>query len=39
MSKEDAEEKLQSLMQQEQNLQDKLRKASAATPDKPEKDW
>jgi tetratricopeptide (TPR) repeat protein len=39
LSKQDAEEKLDALMQQEKNLQDKLRRVNAATPDKPEKDW
>ncbi len=39
MSKQDAEEKLKALMQQEKNLQDKMKRVNAATPDKPEKDW
>ena len=39
MTKKEAEEKLKALMQQEKNLQDKLRKVDAASPDKPEKDW
>jgi tetratricopeptide (TPR) repeat protein len=39
MSKEDAEEKLKALAQQEKDLQDKLRKGSASALDKPEKDW
>jgi tetratricopeptide (TPR) repeat protein/uncharacterized protein YegL len=39
ITKKDAEEKLKALLQQEKNLQDKLKKANAATPDKPEKDW
>jgi tetratricopeptide (TPR) repeat protein len=39
ISKQDAEEKLKALMQQEKNLQDKLKRVNAASPDKPEKDW
>ncbi len=39
MTKKEAEEKLKALLQQEKNLQDKLRKVDAASPDKPEKDW
>jgi tetratricopeptide (TPR) repeat protein len=39
MSKEDAEEKLKTLMEQEKNLQDKLRKVRATAPNKPKKDW
>ncbi|MEI7734256.1 MAG: VWA domain-containing protein [Ferruginibacter sp.] len=39
ITKKDAEEKLKALLQQEKNLQDKLRKANVAGPDKPEKDW
>ena len=39
LTKKDAEEKLKALMQQEKNLQDKLHKVSAASLDKPEKDW
>jgi len=39
LSKQDAEEKLKALLQQEKNLQDKLRKVNAATSAKPEKDW
>jgi tetratricopeptide (TPR) repeat protein len=39
LTKQDAEEKLKALMQKEKNLQDKLRKVSVASPDKPEKDW
>ena len=39
MSKEDAEEKLKALLQQEKNLQDKLKKVGTASPNKPEKDW
>ncbi len=37
MTKKEAEEKLKALMQQEKNLQDKLRKVDAASPEKPEK--
>ena len=32
-------EKLKALLQQEKNLQDKLQKVNAASPNKPEKDW
>jgi tetratricopeptide (TPR) repeat protein len=39
ISKKDAEEKLKALLQQEKNLQDKLRKVDVASPNKPEKDW
>lgn len=39
MKEKDAEEKLKALMQQEKNLQDKLRKSSPASPNQPEKDW
>jgi Ca-activated chloride channel family protein len=40
MSKQDAEEKLKSLLENEKALQDKLHKIKgAASPDKPEKDW
>jgi tetratricopeptide (TPR) repeat protein len=39
ISKKDAEEKLKALLQQEKNLQDKLRKTDVASPNKPEKDW
>lgn len=39
MTKKEAEEKLKALMQQEKNLQDKLKKADAQSPYKPEKDW
>ena len=39
MTKKEAEEKLKALMQQEKNLQDKLRKVDANSPNKPEKDW
>ena len=39
ITKKDAEEKLKALMQKEKNLQDKLRKVSSSSPDRPEKDW
>lgn len=39
MTKKEAEEKLKALLQQEKNLQDKLRKVDVASPQKPEKDW
>ncbi|MBL0357577.1 MAG: VWA domain-containing protein [Chitinophagaceae bacterium] len=39
MTKKEAEEKLKVLLQQEKNLQDKLRKVDANAPNKPEKDW
>lgn len=39
ISKKEAEEKLKALLQHEKNLQDKLRKADAASSEKPEKDW
>lgn len=39
LNKKDAEEKLKALLQQEKNLQDKLRKVNAATPSQPDKDW
>ena len=39
MTKKEAEEKLKALLQQEKKLQDKLRRVSAASPEKPEKDW
>lgn len=39
MTKKEAEEKLKALLQQEKNLQDKLRKVNASSPEKPEKDW
>jgi Ca-activated chloride channel family protein len=39
MTKKEAEEKLKALMQQEKNLQDKLRKVDSNSPNKPEKDW
>jgi tetratricopeptide (TPR) repeat protein len=39
LTKQDAEEKLKALLQQEKNLQDKLRKVNTATSATPEKDW
>jgi Ca-activated chloride channel homolog len=40
ISRQDAEEKLKSLLENEKELQDKLHKIKgAASPDKPEKDW
>lgn len=39
ITKQDAEEKLKALLQQEKALQDKLRKSPVASPNKPEKDW
>ncbi len=39
LSKQEAEEKLKALLQNEKNLQEKLRKVNAGTPVKPEKDW
>ncbi|MEP7256674.1 MAG: VWA domain-containing protein [Ferruginibacter sp.] len=39
LTKQDAEEKLKALLQQEKNLQDRLRKINTATSAKPEKDW
>jgi tetratricopeptide (TPR) repeat protein len=39
MTRKEAEEKLNALLQQEKKLQDKLRKVNAASPEKPEKDW
>lgn len=39
ISRQDAEEKLKALLQQEKNLQDKLKRANTATLSKPEKDW
>ena len=39
LTKQDAEEKLKALLQQEKNLQDKLRRVNTATSGKPEKDW
>lgn len=39
MTQKEAEEKLKALLQQEKNLQNRLRKVDAASPNKPEKDW
>ena len=39
ISQKDAAQKLDALMQKEKDLQDKLHKVNAASPDKPEKDW
>ncbi len=39
LTKQDAEEKLKALLQQEKNLQERLRKVNTATSAKPEKDW
>ncbi len=39
ISQKDAEQKLQALAEKEKDLQDKLHKVNAASPDKPEKDW
>jgi Ca-activated chloride channel family protein len=39
ISKQDAEEKLKSLLEHEKNLQDKLHKVKATSTDKPKKDW
>ncbi|MEI7470636.1 MAG: VWA domain-containing protein [Chitinophagaceae bacterium] len=39
LTKQDAEEKLKALLQQEKNLQDKLRKVKSGDPKRPEKDW
>jgi tetratricopeptide (TPR) repeat protein len=39
MSKQDAEDKLNALAQQEKQLQDSLRRGSTNSLDKPEKDW
>lgn len=39
LTKQDAEEKLKALLQQEKNLQDRLRKVNTAASAKPEKDW
>jgi len=39
LTKQDAEEKLKALLQQEKNLQDKLRKVNTGSVNKPEKDW
>ncbi len=39
LTKQDAEEKLKALLQQEKNLQERLRKVNPATAARPEKDW
>lgn len=39
LSKQDAEEKLKALLQQEKNLQDKMRRMNTSSSAKPEKDW
>ena len=39
LTKDDAENKLKALSQQEKNLQDKLHKVNAVSVNKPEKDW
>ena len=39
LTKKEAEEKLKALLQQEKNLQNKLRKVNVQSPNKPEKDW
>jgi len=39
LTKQDAEEKLKALLQQEKNLQNKLRKVGEASTSRPEKDW
>ena len=39
LTKQDAEEKLKALLQQEKSLQDRLRKVNTSTSAKPEKDW
>jgi tetratricopeptide (TPR) repeat protein len=39
ISKKEAEQKLQALLQNEKKLQDKYHKANAATPNKQDKDW
>jgi len=39
LTKQDAEEKLKALLQQEKNLQDKLRRVNPSSSAKPEKDW
>jgi len=39
LSQKQAEEKLKALLQEEKNLQEKLRKAKVSTLEKPEKDW
>jgi Ca-activated chloride channel family protein len=39
ISKQDAEEKLKSLLEHEKDLQEKLKKVRVASPDRPKKDW
>lgn len=39
LSKQDAEEKLKSLAEEEKKLQDKLNKTQSTVPNRPEKDW
>lgn len=39
ISKQDAEEKLKALMEQEKNLQDKMRRMNTGSSGKPDKDW
>ena len=39
ISKQDAEEKLKSLLEKEKDLQDKLHKVKVSSTDKPKKDW
>jgi Ca-activated chloride channel family protein len=39
LTKQDAEEKLKALLQQEKNLQDRIRRVNNASSGKPEKDW
>lgn len=39
ISKQDADEKLKSLLEHEKELQDKLHKVRTPSPDKPKKDW
>lgn len=39
LNKQDAEEKLKALLQQEKNLQDKLRRVNTSSAARPEKDW
>jgi len=39
ITKKDAEEKLKALLQQEKNLQDRLKKVDMSSTNKPEKDW
>jgi tetratricopeptide (TPR) repeat protein len=39
LSKKEAEQKLQALLQKEKDLQNKMNKTNAQSPNKPEKDW